>query len=45
MLLSLIGIDSENPMIGHDLTQEIKKEKLRAMMQFYKNFAWITCDN
>jgi phosphoglycerol transferase MdoB-like AlkP superfamily enzyme len=44
-LLSLIGIDSENPMIGHDLTQEIKKEKLRAMMQFYKNFAWMDIEN
>jgi len=40
-LLSLIGIDSENPMIGHDLTQEIPRDKLRAMMQFYKNFAWM----
>jgi phosphoglycerol transferase MdoB-like AlkP superfamily enzyme len=44
-LLSLIGIDSENPMIGHDLTREIKKEKLRAMMQFYKNFAWMDVEN
>ena len=40
-LLSLIGIDSKNPMIGHDLTKEIQDNKLRAMMQFYKNFAWM----
>ena len=44
-MLSLIGVDSENPMIGHDLTKNIKKEKLRAMMQFYKNFAWMNAEN
>lgn len=40
-LLSLIGVDSINPMIGHDLTKQIQNNKLRAMMQFYKNFAWM----
>ena len=44
-LLSLIGIDSDNPMIGHDLTKEIPENKLRAMMQFYKNFAWMDSRN
>lgn len=44
-LLSLIGVDSDNPMIGHDLTQEIPQVKLRAMMQFYKNFAWMDGQN
>ena len=40
-LLSLIGVDSINPKIGHDLTKQIQNNKLRAMMQFYKNFAWM----
>ena len=40
-LLSLIGVDSINPMIGHDLTKQIQNNKLRPMMQFYKNFAWM----
>ena len=44
-LLSLIGINSINPMIGHDLTQSTENSKLRAMMQFYKNFAWMDNDN
>ena len=44
-MLSLIGVDSENPMIVYDLTKNIKKEKLRAMMQFYKNFAWMNAEN
>mgnify|MGYP003385188722 FL=1 len=32
-------------MIGHDLTQIIPHEKLRALMQYDKNFAYITRDN
>ena len=44
-LLSLIGIDSLSPMIGHDMTKNVKPEKLRAMMQFYKNFAWMDNEN
>jgi len=44
-LLSLIGVDSYNPMIGHDLTQNIDSKNLRAMMQFYKNFAWMDNNN
>ena len=44
-LLSLSGIDSVNPMIGHDLTQTVPVEKQRAMMQRQKNFAWMTADN
>jgi len=44
-MLSLIGISSENPMIGFDLTREVPEHKLRAMMQFNKNFAWMDSDN
>lgn len=44
-LLSLMGIGGRHPMIGHDLTAEVPREKLRAMMQFYKNFAWMNDDN
>lgn len=44
-LLSLAGISSQNPMIGHDLTQDVPQEKQRAMMQRDKNFGWLTADN
>lgn len=44
-LLSLAGIDSVNPMIGHDLTREIPLNKQRAIMQRGKNFAWMSHDN
>jgi phosphoglycerol transferase MdoB-like AlkP superfamily enzyme len=44
-LLSLAGISSQNPMIGHDLTHEVPVDKQRAMMQRDKNFAWMTADN
>ena len=44
-LLSLMGINSTNPMIGHDMTKDIDNTKLRAMMQFYKNFAWMDNNN
>lgn len=44
-VLSLAGISSTNPMIGHDLTQEVPAEKQRAMMQRDKNFGWLTADN
>ena len=39
-LLSLMGIDDYYPMLGHDLTQSNVPE--RAMMQFDKNFAYMT---
>ncbi len=39
-LISLMGIEDETPMLGHDLTQENIKE--RAMMQFAENFAYLT---
>jgi phosphoglycerol transferase MdoB-like AlkP superfamily enzyme len=39
-LLSLIGIEDANPMIGFDLTQQHKTE--RAMMQFANNFAYMS---
>ena len=41
-LLSLMGISDSNPMLGHDLTHEVIPE--RAMMQFDKNFAYMTKD-
>ncbi|MBB1332784.1 MULTISPECIES: LTA synthase family protein [unclassified Pseudoalteromonas] len=41
-LLSLIGASGEHPMIGRDLTQPIADNKQRAMMQYDKNFAYIT---
>ncbi len=44
-LLSLAGINSENPMIGHDLTKDVPVEKQRALMQRDKNYAWMTADN
>ncbi len=44
-LLSLAGVSGIHPMIGHDLTQIIPHEKLRALMQYDKNFAYITRDN
>lgn len=44
-LLSLAGISSQHPMIGHDLTKDVPLEKQRAMMQRDKNFAFMTEDN
>lgn len=41
-LLSLIGISDVTPMLGHDLTQEIPVEKQRALMQYDKNFAYMS---
>ena len=32
-------------MLGHDLTQEIPDNKLRALMQYDKNFAYMTNNN
>ncbi|MBD8513626.1 LTA synthase family protein [Photobacterium sp. CAU 1568] len=43
-LLSLIGADNTSPMIGHDLTKEVAPEYQRAMMQFDKNFGYLTRD-
>lgn len=44
-LLSLAGISSVNPMIGHDLTAQIPTAKQRAIMQRDKNFGWMNADN
>ena len=41
-LLSLAGVSGVHPMIGHDLTHTIPNDKLRAMMQYDKNFAYLT---
>jgi len=41
-LLSLIGVSDYTPMLGHDLTKNIPLSKQRAMMQYDKNFAYMT---
>ncbi|MBG0755879.1 LTA synthase family protein [Vibrio cidicii] len=41
-LLSLIGVDATTPMIGRDLTKPLAREDERAMMQFDKNFGYLT---
>ena len=43
-LLSLIGIDNENPMLGTDLTRVSKDYQGRAMMQYSNNFALLEKD-
>jgi phosphoglycerol transferase MdoB-like AlkP superfamily enzyme len=44
-LLSLIGIDSEHPMIGHDLTSpEMRRRPGRAIMQFNATQAYMQGD-
>ncbi|WP_319784307.1 LTA synthase family protein [Oceanisphaera sp. IT1-181] len=43
-LLSLMGIDSENPMLGRDLTQQPADAPGQVMMQFDKNFALLSED-
>lgn len=44
-LLSLMGISDVTPMIGHDLTEDIPLNKQRALMQYDKNFAYMTPKN
>lgn len=44
-LLSLIGVESISPMIGHDLTRPLSQHYQRALMQFDKNFAYLTHDS
>ncbi|MDF2152276.1 LTA synthase family protein [Vibrio sp. CAU 1672] len=44
-LLSLIGVDAQTPMIGRDLTKPLAREDERAMMQYNKNFGYLTRDN
>ena len=41
-LLSLAGVSDITPMLGHDLTKPISDEKQRALMQYDKNFAYMT---
>ena len=41
-LISLLGINSANPMIGHDLTNRAEKFHGRAIMQFGENQAYMT---
>jgi phosphoglycerol transferase MdoB-like AlkP superfamily enzyme len=50
-LLSLLGVDSEHPFIGRDLTRTLAEFgnpapllRPRAMMQFDQNFAWMQDD-
>ena len=44
-LLSMAGVSSRNPMLGHDLTKDVPRGKQRAMMQRDKHFAWMNADN
>jgi phosphoglycerol transferase MdoB-like AlkP superfamily enzyme len=51
-LLSLLGVDSEHPFIGRDLTRTLAEFgnpapllAPRAMMQFDQNFAWMQDDH
>ncbi|MBO9489689.1 LTA synthase family protein [Endozoicomonas sp. G2_1] len=41
-LLSLLGTSGYTPMIGHDLTQQVPVDKQRAVMQYDKNFAYMS---
>ena len=50
-LLSLMGVDSEHPFPGRDLTRTLPEfgnaaplPRPRAMMQFYLNYAWLEDD-
>ncbi|WP_281560065.1 LTA synthase family protein [Thalassomonas sp. RHCl1] len=43
-LLSLIGVDNENPMLGRDLTRVAADYQGRAMMQYADNFALLEHD-
>lgn len=43
-LLSLIGVSAVTPMLGHDLTRYVSPDKQRALMQYDKNFAYMTRD-
>lgn len=40
-VLSLMGLDSEHPMIGRDMSSQKKSAQGRAMMQFEQNYAWM----
>jgi phosphoglycerol transferase MdoB-like AlkP superfamily enzyme len=40
-LLSLIGVDSQNPMLGNDYTREVGLGQRRAVMQRDKNFGFM----
>ncbi len=40
-LLSLAGVDSDNPMIGRDLSKEKPDNPGRAMMQYNDHFGWM----
>ena len=44
-LLSLLGIDSQHPMVGRDLTQEPEGLAGRAMMQYEQNYGWMEGQN
>ncbi|MDG5500933.1 LTA synthase family protein [Marinobacter sp. BGYM27] len=43
-MLSLMGLDNDNPMIGRDLTRELPGAPGRAMMQFSNYYAWMEGD-
>lgn len=43
-LLSIAGVGTVNPMIGHDLTRDIGHEHLRALMQRDRTFAYMNAE-
>lgn len=44
-MLSLMGLDNDNPMIGRDLSLELPGVPGRAMMQFSNYYAWMEGDD
>ncbi|EGR7969054.1 LTA synthase family protein, partial [Vibrio vulnificus] len=44
-LLSLIGVNAVSPMIGRDMTKPLGRAQERAMMQFDKNYGYLTRDS
>lgn len=44
-LLSLMGVDNENPMLGRDMTAQSEGYTGRAMMQYNMNMAYMEGDN
>jgi phosphoglycerol transferase MdoB-like AlkP superfamily enzyme len=43
-LLSLMGVDNENPMLGRDMTRQPENYTGRAIMQYDTNFAYMEGD-
>ena len=43
-LLSLIGAKNVSPMLGRDMTKSLQPNQERALMQFDRNFGYLTND-